>query len=135
MTTEVVNSIFKMMVSTQMTDLQAQRRIWEGHDEARQVIDCFEVYAEQRNHAIANLIQDHKDAKKMTLMHPSVMSLLAELATSSAEIIERHFEEDAKKEDMLKHYGPITIEITGEDGLLARFMEEGVDIYPEPKTS
>lgn len=135
MSTDVVHSIFKMMLMTQMTDLQSQRFIWEGHDEARQVIDCFEVYAEQRNHAIANLIQDHKEAKKMTLMHPSMMALLAELATSSAEIIERHFAEDEKKEDMLKHFGPLSIEVTGEDGLLARFMEEGVDIYPEPNTN
>lgn len=135
MSTDVVHSIFKMMLMTQMTDLQSQRFIWEGHDEARQVIDCFEVYAEQRNHAIANLIQDHKEAKKMTMMDPAMMALLAELATSSSEIIERHFRENEKGSDMLKHYGPLYLEVTGEDGLLARFMEDGVDIYPEPKTN
>lgn len=63
--------------------------------------------------------------------HPVVLSLLAELAISSGQIIEKHWDADEKAENILQHYGPFTVQVHGQDGHLASFMEEGVDFYPE----
>ena len=58
--------------------------------------------------------------------------LLAELEQAVSEIIERHFDADEKRDiPTLIHYGPFEVRVYGADGYLARFMEEGIDIYPE----
>ena len=60
------------------------------------------------------------------------LSLLAELESATSEIIERHFVADEKRAlQTLIHYGPFEVRVYGADGYLARFMEEGIDLYPE----
>ena len=60
------------------------------------------------------------------------LSLLAELEQAVTEIIERHCDADDKRDmPTLIHYGPFEVRVYGADGYLARFLEEGIDIYPE----
>jgi len=59
------------------------------------------------------------------------LSLLAELESATSEIIERHFTVDQKRTSQtLRHYGPFEVRVYGADGYLARFLEEGVELYP-----
>ena len=61
-----------------------------------------------------------------------ILSLLAELESATSEIIERHFAADEKRTSKtLVYYGPFEVRVYGADGYLARFIEEGVDLYPE----
>ena len=60
------------------------------------------------------------------------LALLAELEQATSEIIQRHFTADEKRErHTLTHYGPFEVRVYGADGYLARFLEEGVELYPE----
>ena len=72
------------------------------------------------------------DERMSATIAGSTLSLLAELESSAAEIIERHFAADEKRAiQTLIHYGPFEVRVYGADGCLARFMEEGLEIYPD----
>lgn len=67
----------------------------------------------------------------MTLVAAPVLALLAELERTTSEIINRHWDADDKTASpSLKHHDFFEIRVHTGDGLLARFMEEGVDLYP-----
>jgi hypothetical protein len=61
------------------------------------------------------------------------LALLAELERATSEIIERNFAADEKSSgnSRLSDYGPFEVRVYGADGYLARFLEEGVELYPE----
>lgn len=60
-----------------------------------------------------------------------VLALLAELSEATTEIINRHWEADEKRTDStIPSFGFFEVQIRTGDGILARFMEEGVELYP-----
>lgn len=76
----------------------------------------------------------------MTTVPSDVLAFLAELEEFSTALIEKYYaaSKEANTGDGLMvsnkafhYFAPITVEIRSQDGLLARFMEEGVDIYPK----
>lgn len=77
----------------------------------------------------------------MTSVPSDVLAFLAELEQFSTALIEKYYtasEEDIEKDALrstkqFKYYTPMTVQVVTEDGVLARFMEEGVDLYPEDK--
>lgn len=54
-------------------------------------------------------------------------AMLIELEKETDRIIAKHWE----AEPTLKYHGPFAVSVTGIDGLIARFMEDGIDLYPE----
>lgn len=77
----------------------------------------------------------------MSAISSDVLMFLAELEQATTEIITKYYDAseadwDEKGGDATKNfrfYAPVLVQvITVEDGkVLAKFMEEGVDIYPE----
>lgn len=67
------------------------------------------------------------------IIHPRIAALMAELKTVTDEVLTSQYELDELGENVLKHIGPFTIEIRDQDGVVARFYEEGIDFYPGPK--
>jgi len=66
----------------------------------------------------------------MTLINGRIAALLADLDREITRVLDKHFAEDAKGEDILRHHGPFSIQIHGVDGHVASFMEDGIDLYP-----
>ena len=65
----------------------------------------------------------------MTMYPSSVLALLAEMEQATTQIIERHFAADEKQsEPTLAHWAPFRVEVHTEDGKIAEFMEEGVNL-------
>lgn len=68
-----------------------------------------------------------------------VLAFLAELEQFSTALIEKYYaasEADIETDVLratkqFKYYTPMTVQVVTDDGVLARFMEEGVDIYPK----
>lgn len=69
----------------------------------------------------------------MTLIHGGMAAFLAELERETSRIIEKHWAEDEKGQNVFRHYGPFTVQVHGQDGHIASFMEEGIDLYPEAR--
>lgn len=67
-----------------------------------------------------------------TTVHPSVLALLLELSKVTDEVIHRHFtqaEEDPN--NLLTYMYPLQIDVRNNDGILARFWEDGIELEPE----
>lgn len=61
-----------------------------------------------------------------------VLALLAEIDRVTREVIDRHWDADKKTAmPTLVHYGPFGVHVTSVDGVLASFMEEGINLYPD----
>lgn len=78
----------------------------------------------------------------MTTVPSDVLAFLAELEEFSTTLIEKYFSASEKANEgesglytnkSFHYFAPFTIEIKTQDGVLARFMEEGIDLYPEEK--
>ena len=68
----------------------------------------------------------------MTIMDGAALALLVELEAATTEIINRHFDNDEKRDEQhLRHYGSFAVRIYTDNGLTASFMEEGIDLYPK----
>ena len=76
----------------------------------------------------------------MTTVPSDVLAFVAELESVSTALIEKYYGESEAASmgeggmytnKAFHHFAPITVEIRTQDGLLARFMEEGIDLYPE----
>lgn len=77
----------------------------------------------------------------MSTIPSDVLMFLAELEQFTTALITKYYDASAadwsngslEATKNFKFYAPITVEVrTAEDGVvLARFMEEGVDIYPD----
>lgn len=75
----------------------------------------------------------------MTSIPSDVLAFLAELEQFSTALVEKYYaasEADIENNPMrsnkhFKYFAPVTVQVVTEDGLLARFMEEGIDIYPK----
>lgn len=67
----------------------------------------------------------------MTTINGRTLALLVELEAATTEIIERHFANDEKsKEPSLLYAAPFEVRVHSGDGYLARFLEEGIELYP-----
>jgi hypothetical protein len=73
-----------------------------------------------------------KEEARMTLVNGAVVALLADLEKATTEIINQHWDRDKNSsEPVLRNHGSFEVRVFTDDGLLARFMEEGIDIYPD----
>lgn len=79
----------------------------------------------------------------MTMVPSDVLAFLAELESVSTALINKYYEasEAASMGEggmytnkAFHHVAPVTVEVRTQDGLLARFMEEGIVLYPEETT-
>ena len=57
-----------------------------------------------------------------------ILRFLADLDEAVTAVIDKHVTTNSK---YLQHYAPIGVNVTTVDGVLASFMEEGVEIYPD----
>lgn len=65
-----------------------------------------------------------------TIINGQMAALLADLDRAVTRVIDKHFGEDAANGGALQYHGPLTVQISGVDGVIARFMEDGIDLYP-----
>lgn len=71
-----------------------------------------------------------------TTIPVDVAAFLAELGGVVEEMIERYYaesKEDTTLNKSFHHFAPITVQVRTSEGLLAQYMEEGIDIYPEER--
>ena len=68
----------------------------------------------------------------MTIMDPKMMAFVAELAAEFDRILTKHFEAD---DSSLVNHAPIGLQLTSIDGVVADFLEDGIDLYPKEKKS
>lgn len=66
-----------------------------------------------------------------TMINSRMAALLAELDMEVTRVLTKHFDADEKAENVLQYHGPFTVQISGQDGVIARFMEDGINLYPE----
>lgn len=63
-----------------------------------------------------------------TVLDPSLAAYLAELADK---ILEKHYTRSKHEGNMLQHMTPFTVQVCSQDGVIANFLEEGIELYPE----
>ena len=68
-----------------------------------------------------------------TIVDPSLAAYLAELAEAADKILEKHYTRSKHENNMLQHLTPFTVQVCTEDGVIAQFLEEGIELYPEDK--
>ena len=68
-----------------------------------------------------------------TIVDPSLAAYLAELAETADKILEKHYTKSQNEDNMLRHMAPFTVQVCTEDGVIAQFLEEGIELYPEDK--
>jgi len=69
-----------------------------------------------------------------TVIDSELLAMLVEMEVAVTEILERHYAADEHKEPMrqvLKHYAPFEFQVHTINGYTARFIEEGIEFYPE----
>jgi hypothetical protein len=68
-----------------------------------------------------------------TILPAPMLSLLGELAESTRAIINRHWDEDAKKpelEQTLRYWEGFQVKVVTDDVVLAIFWDDGVELSP-----
>lgn len=65
-----------------------------------------------------------------TFIDPYMAAFLAELSAEYSKLIDKHW---AVEGSTLQHHAPFGLEFSSVDGVVARFMEEGIELYPESK--
>lgn len=56
-----------------------------------------------------------------------VLRFLADTEDAVSAVIDKHVTSDS---EYMQHYVPIGVYVTSIDGVLAQFLEEGVELYP-----
>lgn len=56
-----------------------------------------------------------------------VLRFLADMEDAVSAVIDKHVTSDS---EYMQHYVPIGVYVTSIDGVLAQFLEEGVELYP-----
>jgi hypothetical protein len=69
-----------------------------------------------------------------SLVPAAVLAMIAELATATKEIINRHWDQDEAldpTERTLAYYEGLQVRLYSEDGPLAFFWDDGVEVLPK----